>query len=421
METLIKGVIIADPQSPHHGAVRDVLIQDGMIARIDAHIDPGSSIQVWDEPGSLLSVGWMDLQADFADPGQEQKEGLESGAKAAQAGGFTHVVLNTGQEPSPDHKSEIAYLYARAAVLETVLLPMGSLSQRHEGKQLAELFDLAEAGAVAFSDDGPVNRTELLRRALEYTEALAQPIITCPLDLGLNARPQMHEGITSTLMGVVGTPHISETMRIKRDLDILRYTGGRLHFSCISTAESVALVREAKKEGLRITCATSAHHLFFIDEDLERFDGTLKVLPPFRLNSDREALCAGVLDGTIDAIISDHRPEDLEHHDVEFALAPFGIAAIESVFPVAMSALGSTGQDAIIRALTSGPRDVLGMEVPRIEEGQLADLTWFHPTKPWHHQKSSKAANHTTYGDRSTSFSGAGTPLGVITPRLADH
>lgn len=419
METLIKGVIITDPQSPHHGTVRDVLIQEGKIVRIDPHIDAEPSMRIWDEPGSALSVGWMDLQADFADPGQEQKEGLESGSRAAQVGGFTHVVLNTGQAPSPDHKSAIAYLRARAAALDTVLLPMGSLSQRHEGNQLAELLDLANAGAVAFSDDGPVNRTELLRRALEYTEALAQPVITCPLDFGLNAHPQMHEGITSTLMGVVGNPHISETMRIKRDLDILRYSGGKLHFSCISTAESVALVREAKAEGLHVTCATSAHHLFFIDEDLERFDGTLKVIPPFRLNADREALCAGVLDGTIDAIISDHRPEDLEHHDVEFALSPFGMSAIESVFPVAISAIGSSGQDAIIRALTLGPRNALGMEMPRIEVGQEADLTWFHPSKPWVHQKASKAVNHTDYVNRRTSFSGLGTPLGVITPRPA--
>jgi dihydroorotase len=236
------------------------------------------------------------------------------------------------------------------------------------------------------------------------------------LELGLNAHPQMHEGITSTHMGVVGNPTASETMRIKRDLDVLRYTGGRLHFSCISSAESVSLIREAKKEGLAVTCATSAHHLFFVDEDLSAFDGTLKTVPPFRSTADREALCAGVLNGTIDALASDHRPEDLEHHDVEFMLASNGMAGIESVFPVALASLGATPEahSAIIQALTAGPRAVLGLDVPHIAVGAAANLTWYHPAKAGSETKVSAAENHPEYAGRTTEFTGLGAVLGTL-------
>lgn len=416
METIIKGVTIADVGSAHHGKQRDVLIKNGIIAGLEEHIETPANAQIWDEPGSRLSTGWVDLQADFADPGNEQKEGLENGCRAAQAGGFTHVVLNVGQHPVPDNKGAIAYLQSRSAEFASHIWPLASLSQGQKGEQLSEMYDLAAGGAVGFTDDGPVNRTELLRRALEYTTGMSTPVITCPLNLGLNAHPMMHEGEQSTLMGVVGNPSISETMRIKRDLDILRYTGGKLHFSCISAAESVSLIRLAKAEGLPVTCATSAHHMFFIDEDLADFDGTLKVMPPFRSETDRKALCEGVLDGTIDAIISDHRPEDLEHHDVEFTLAPFGLTSIESVYPVALSALGTTekAQAALIRALTSGPRSVLGMAVPSIEVNQPADLTWYHPEKAWKSTHVSHGVNRASYSGRQQGFQGTGTPLGTL-------
>lgn len=416
METIIKGVIITDPGSSHHGKQRDVLIQKGIITHIEEHIDTSKGADVWDEPGSRLSTGWVDLQADFADPGNEQKEGLENGCLAAKAGGFTHVTLNVGQHPVPDNKGAIAYLQSRSSEFASHIWPMASLSQEQKGEQLSEMHDLAGAGAVAFSDDGPINQTELLRRALEYTAGMTTPVITCPLDLGLNSNPLMHEGPQSTAMGIVGNPSISETMRIKRDLEIVRYTEGRLHFSCISTAESVDLIRLAKEEGLHVTCGTSAHHLFFVDRDLANFDSTLKVLPPFRSEDDRKALCAGVLDGTIDAIISDHRPQDLEHHDVEFTLAPFGLASIESVYPVAQSALGTSqeAQSALIRSLTTGPRSVLGMTIPTIEINQPADLTWYHPNKAWKSGHVSNGVNRASYSDRYQPFSGTGMPLGTV-------
>lgn len=416
MDILIKSVTIVDPNGPHHGTTKDVHVKSGVIAAIDDSIAATSTDEVWEDTGACLSIGWMDLQADFADPGFEQKEGLQNGLKAAKAGGFTHVVLNVNQEPVPDTKSTIAYLVARGQGMEAQLLPMGTVSKGATGQHLSEMRDLAEAGAVAFSDDAPLNSVEMLRRALEYSYGMSQPIITCPLELGLNAHPQMHEGATSTHMGVVGNPTVSETMRVKRDLDVLRYTGGKLHFSCISARESVDLIRAAKSEGLPVTCATSAHHLFFMDEDLSTFDGTLKTMPPFRSESDRRALCEGVMDGTIDAIISDHRPEDLEHHDVEFMLASHGMAGIERVYPIARAGLAheASADAAIVRALTSGPRHVLGLPVEAIAVGAAVPLTWYHPTKPMATKSQTKAENQPIYTGRSVAFDGLGMALGTL-------
>lgn len=418
METIIKGVTIIDPNGPHHGTRKDIRIQDGTIAAIEDALEASPNAEVWHEEGAYLSSGWVDLQADFADPGFEQKEGLENGLKAAAAGGFTHVVLNVNQDPVPDTKSNIAYLVSRAQGQSTRLLPLGTVSKGAKGKQLSEMRDLAAAGAVGFSDDAPLDSVEMLRRALEYSHGMDQPVMTCPLELGLNAHPQMHEGVTSTHMGVVGNPHVSETMRVKRDLDVLRYTGGKLHFTCISTAESVQLIREAKAEGLQVTCATSAHHLFFVDEDLSTFDGTIKTLPPFREAADREALCAGVLDGTIDAIISDHRPEDREHHDVEFMLASHGMVGIETVYPVAKAALAhaeeGAAEAAIIRALTAGPRAVLGWDAVHIEVGATADLTWFHPTHPATSHRVTKGENAPDYAQRHVAYPGTGAALRTL-------
>lgn len=413
METILKGVIINDPNSIHHLKQKDVRISHGMLVAIEDQLETNANDEILEQPGSMLSIGWMDLQTDFADPGREQMEGLENGASAAAAGGFTHVVINTDQSPAPDTKSAIVYLNSRAQGLPARVLPMGTISLNREGNQLSEMDDLKKAGAVGFTDDRPIDNTELLRRALEYAVNLNTPIVTLPLDFGLNSNPMMHEGASSIHMGVVGNPSASETMRIKRDLDVLRYAGGKLHFSCISTAESVELIQAAKDEGLQVTCSTSAHHLFFVDEDLARFDGTLKTMPPFRAETDRKALCKGVIDGTIDAVISDHRPQDLEHHDVEFMLAPFGLSSIESVYPVARAGLSSLkdGEDALIRALTSGPRQVLGLQIPKIEAGERADLTWYHPDLVWLGSAVSIGANRPDYSDRKTPFNGSGKPL----------
>lgn len=415
-EIVIKGVTILDPGGPHHGSCQDIRIQKGTVKEIGSNLKPGSNATIWDVPDAFISLGWMDLQADFCDPGQEQKEGLDNGALAALHGGFAHIVLNTGQSPSSDSKSAITYLKSRTADFVTEVLPMAAISMNREGNQLAEMYDLSNAGAIMFSDDGPVDRTEMLRRALEYSQGIDKRVAVCPLDLGLNAHATMHEGATSTHMGVVGNPTSSETMRVMRDLEVLRYTGGKLHFTVIGSKESVQLIRAAKNEGLDITCATTAHHLWFTDRDLASFDGTLKVMPPFRDDTDRNALMEGLCDGTIDALISDHRPEDLEHHDVEFTLAPWGMAGIESAFAVAQGALLAKNPNndlSWLRALTSGPRSVLGYPTSHIEVGAEADITWFKATEAWQHASVSKGVNVPNYLGKED-MNPTGQPLGVI-------
>jgi dihydroorotase len=399
METiLLKSVRIIDPNGPHHGAVCDVLIQSGKIRTVSDAIDPPDNTQIWDEPGSAISLSWTDGQVDFCDPGYETYEGLENGLNAAIHGGLGHVILNSGTQPPPDHKSAIHYLLNKSVASLCHVHPLACLSVGRFGDQLAELHDLRDSGAVGFSDDSPIDRTEMLRRGLEYSESINSPVITCPLDTGLSSKALMHEGATSTAMGVSGSPSNSEIMRVQRDLEILRYAGGRLHFSILSTKEAVQLVRSAKSEGLNVTCGTTVHHLIFLDSDLSSFDGTLRVSPPFRSNADRQALCAGVLDGTIDLVVSDHRPLDLEHHDVEFALSTPGITGVESLFARAFTALTKEYPDqnvleAVIRSLTRGPREVFNLGWKHIESGAPADLTWFSEKQAWKSSEISKGAN----------------------------
>ena len=414
---IIKNVRVVDPSSTHNGQRCDVLIAEGNIIEIAAELKTPDQAHVWESEGAAISPGWVDLQAHFCDPGAEHKEGLENGALAASHGGFTRVILNANSLEHPDNKSAVSFLQAQTEDFTCMLHPMACVSQRGAGTVLSEMHDLARAGAVAFSDDQPIDRTEMLRRALEYGSTLVQPILSLPLDLGLNAGALMHEGVTSTHMGGTGNPSASEVMRIQRDLQIAKYTGGRLHFTVVSTAESVELIRSAKSEGMNITCGTTANHLRFIDEDLSTFDGTLKVMPPFRGTADREALRQGVMDGTIDAIVSDHRPEDLEHHDVKFSLSSFGIAGIESTFASARQALKefSEGESlsGLVRALSTGPRNVLGLEQPTIMPGQKAELTWFHPEQPWEDSSITKGTNkaHITENQKDNLI---GNPLGTV-------
>ena len=414
---IIKKARVVDPSSTYNGQRCDVLITEGRIVEIAAELKTPDDADVWEAEGAAISPGWVDLQAHFYDPGAEHKEGLENGALAASHGGFTRVILNANSLAHPDNKSAVSFLQAQTEDFTCMIHPMACVSQQGAGAVLSEMQDLARAGAVAFSDDQPIDRTEMLRRALEYGSTLVQPIMSVPLDLGLNAGALMHEGVTSTHMGVTGNPSASEIMRIQRDLQIAKYTEGRLHFPVVSAGESVELIRSAKSEGINITCGTTANHLQFTDEDLSAFDGTLKVMPPFRGAADREALRQGVMDGTIDVVVSDHRPEDLEHHDVEFSLSSFGIASIESTFAVAHHALKGMSEgdslNAVVRALSTGPRHVLGLEQPTIMPGQRAELTWFHPEQPWENSSITKGTN-TLQFDANQSGKLAGNPLGTV-------
>ena len=338
----------------------------------------------------MVSPGWIDGQAHFREPGLETKEGMNSGLDAASRGGFTHVAVLPSTSPCVDHASAVRNTLALGTQAQDAGIPaealaLACLSEGGQGVQLAEMHDMSEAGAVAFTDDTPLDRVSLLQRALTYSKVHGKVVVDVPLDRDMNAGGLMHEGVYSTQMGLIGIPHEAETLRVSRDLDVLKYAGGRLHLATLTCADSVAMVREAKREGLQVTCGTTAAHLMFCDEDLAGFVGTLRVPSPFRAQSDRDALREGVLDGTIDMVVSDHRPEDLEHHDVEFMLSPDGMATLPSAFSLALSGLKESTSDskaaveALVSAMTQGPRNVLSLAPSHLEADQKCDLTWFHP------------------------------------------
>jgi dihydroorotase len=384
MNTLIKSALVIDPQSPHHGKTRDILLRNGVISEIAARIDAPKATVI-KAKGLCVSPGWIDLRANFRDPGAEYKETFRSGAEAAKAGGFTRVVLMPSTSPVVDHKAGVEYIVSKNTQLPVYLYATGTLSAHHEGKQLSEMVDMSAAGAVAFTDDKSPVSTELMCRALEYSRNFNGLVMTFPLDPGINPGAMMHEGPTSTAMGLKGTPAIAEELRVYRDLELLKYSGGRLHISLISTAGSVEMIRKAKKSGLQVTCAVAAHQLAFTDEDMIGFDSNLKVMPPFRSAADRKALIAGLKDGTIDAICSDHSPEDHEHKVLEWEYANYGISSIQTTFHCALqSTAGKLEPAELIGKFTSGPARVLGVNTSIIHEGEPAEITVFSTEETTH-------------------------------------
>ncbi len=376
MRWLIKSAQIVAPDTPIHGKQRDVLIENGIIASVKAKIT-ASDTETIAMPGLHVSMGWIDSRVDFRDPGEEYKEGLLNGLDAAANGGFTGVVVMPGTQPAIDHRAQMEYLLSKGSSHVVHILPAGSISKQLQGEQLAELYDMRHAGAVCFTDDRPIERPELMRRALEYSSSFGGVIATLPYDLDLLGKGCMHEGATSTVNGLKGIPEMTETVRLMRDIEILRYTGGQLHVFMISSARAVGLIRSAKKEGLAITCGVSAQHLFFNESALSDYNTHLKVLPPLRSEADRKALIKAVNDGTIDVICSDHRPEDIEHKDREFVRASFGIGAIEQTFSAARTAGIST--DTFVDRVTRGVDAVFNLPSRSFEEGQEANLTLFLP------------------------------------------
>jgi len=367
-----------------------------------------------------VSPGWVDLRAHFRDPGEEWKQGITNGLDAAAAGGFTAVCVLPSTEPVIDGRAGVEYLLARAAGHPVRLLPLGAITKGLNGQQLAELHDLRLAGAVAFSDDQhTVGNTRLMLLALQYSEGLpgkSVPVMVFPSDPDLTVKGMMHEGPLSARLGLKGLPALAETIQLARDLALLEYTGGHLHVATISTAESVRMIRDAKARKLRVTASVAAHNLLLDDGCLRGFETCYKVMPPLRDAQHIDALREGLKDGTIDAIVSDHRPEDREHKVLEFGPAAFGIIGLETAFAVANTALkGKMSLRRTIERLSNGPREVLGLPVVHITEEERAELTLFDPEVDWTCEEEdlvSRSHNTPFLGQRFT-----GRPLGIIVDR----
>jgi dihydroorotase len=377
MHLLIKSAKLFNEGSAHHLQVVDIEVKAGVIQRIGTAL---SSLGATEITGKELwvSAGFVDTYAFFRDPGFEYKEDLASGCEAAFRGGFTHVLLQPDTFPYIQTKGEVQAMLSKAANAPIQVLVAGALTENLEGKDITEMLDMHRAGAICFSNgDKAVADTSAQMRALQYAQHVNALVMSYPNDAYLSKSGQVHEGIVSTQLGLKGIPALAEEMQIARDLALLSYTGGRLHFSKISSARSVQLIREAKAAGMQVSCGVSAHHLLLNHEVLPGFDTNYKVMPPLRTETDRLALLKAVEEGVIDVVCSDHQPEDVEHKFLEFDLAKPGIAGIETAFSVVASACSPKELAAVLPALNQRPAQLLGLPAVSFEAGAPADLVVF--------------------------------------------
>ncbi len=390
MKLLIKKVLIADKKSPFSGLTKDILVIDGKISLISDEITSPADETIETE-GLIISQGWVDVFTDFADPGYEYRESLESGAAAALAGGFSHVFVLPNTKPAIQNKPQVSYIIEKAKQLPVAVYPIGAVSKNLEGKDLAEMYEMQQAGAIAFSDGThPLQSSGLLLKALQYIIAFDGTIIQVPVDKSIGAFGLMTEGVVSTQLGLPGSPALSETLIIKRDLDLLRYTNSKLHITGISTAESVALIAAAKAEGLSVSCSVTPYHLFFCDEDMVSYDTNLKVTPPLRNRKDMLALREAVIDGTVDCITSHHLPQNWDSKTCEFEYAAQGMIGLQTSFAVVNNLFSDLSTDRLADLFSNNARELFNIPSNNIEVGSEADFTLF--TKNGNHVFT-KAAN----------------------------
>lgn len=382
MKVLIKSAEIIDERSPLNSQRKNIVIEGGKITDISDEESSADKIISGDQ--LKISIGWFDLWTYIGDPGDEHKEDISSGTQAAASGGFTEVAVLPNTNPVVQNKNAVQYLKSVNPQNLTQIHPIGAVTQSNEGSEITEMIDLYESGAVAFSDGyKPIWNTDILLKSLLYLQKFNGLLIQRPEDKWLNMFGTMNEGRQSTLLGLKGMPSLSEELTIERDLRLLDYSGGKLHFSNISTKRSVALIRNAKEQGLQVTCDVAAHQLVFDDNSLTEFDTNYKVNPPFRTQEDIDALLKGIEDDTIDAIVSSHRPQDEESKNLEFDLADFGIIGLQSVFPILCRLIPSIPLPKLIHKISYTPRNLLGLPLPSIEVGSPANLTVFDCEQEW--------------------------------------
>lgn len=389
MNTLIKSAKVIDSNSKFNGKTVDILIEKGIIKQIGKSLKNPKKYQEISYKDLHVSVGWFDMKTNFCDPGHEYKEDLNSGLKAAAKGGFTGVMVMPDSHPATDSKSGIEYVINKTKGNIVDALPAGSLSQKCEGKEIAEMYDMHSAGAVAFTDNKKsITKSSLLSRALLYSQSFNGLIMDFPNDKELSSGGQINEGVVSTELGLKGIPALAEELMVNRNIYLAEYCNARIHLSNISTKKSVKLVKEAKKKGIKVTADVNSYHLLLNETELLNFDNNCKVTPPLRTNDDIKALINGLKDGTIDVICSDHTPEDIENKQCEFDNAAFGIINLQTSFAVANTALtGKLSLDEIIAKISSSPREILNIDNPTIKEGEQANLTLFSPKTKWGLQK----------------------------------
>ena len=374
MDILLKSARIIDPESAYHNKVRDILISGGVIQQVSASIPLTNEMQVLEN--IYVSQGWTDSSVCFGEPGFEERETLANGMRTAEKSGFTHLLINPLTHPVVDSQSGVVYIKNKTAHCAATAHPIGALTIESKGEYLAELFDMKKGGAVAFGDYKKViNNSNLLKIALQYTQPFGGIVISFPNDTKIMGKGVVNEHIEATRLGLKGIPALAEELMVARDLAVLEYAGGKLHIPTISTAKSVALIREAKAKGLDVSCSVAIHNLHFTDEVLENFNTNYKVLPPLRDTANVQALREALNEGVIDFVTSDHNPLDIELKFKEFDWAAFGTIGLENAFGILTQ---YTSIERSIQLLTSA-RKRFGIPSTPITEGTSADMTLFTP------------------------------------------
>ena len=386
---LIKNATVIESNSEHHLQKTDVLLESGIIKSIAKSINPiANDTEIIEGEDLHVSIGWMDLRVNFNDPGNEHKEDLISGAAAALNGGFTAVACMGTTNPALHSKSQIEYVINKSKLLPIHIFPIGTVTNKAEGADLAELYDMSLSGAIAFSDNkNPLANGELLQRAMLYASDFNKKIIQLPLDKKIANEGKMNEGKVSTMLGLKGIPAIAEELMIQRDLLLAAHNNIAIHIGGVSSAGSVALIRNAKKEGVKVTCDVHAVNLLLQDEVLQDFDTNYKVMPPLRTQTDIDALIQGLQDDTIDVICSDHSPQDTESKVKEFDIAEFGMMGLETFYGVLCNALGNKiSNEKLVEKIAINPRKIFDIEVPKIAPNHKANLTVFSPSQSWKYE-----------------------------------
>jgi len=379
MKTLIKSAKIIDKQSDFHLQTKDILIENGIIIKIEDEIkDKDAKIITY--KNLHVSNGWMDTSVSFGEPGYEERETIKNGLNVAKKSGFTAIAINPNTFPVTDNKTGIEFILQQAKNHQVKVYPIGALTKKSAGKELAELYDMQNSGAIAFGDyNKAIDNANLMKIALQYAQNFDALILSFPQQNQI-ANGFVNEGINSTKIGLKGIPNLAESLQIARDLYLLEYTGGKLHIPCISTKESVSLIKNAKNKGLNVTCSVSVNHLAFNDTEILDFNTNAKILPPLRSEQDQLALIEAVKDGTIDNITSDHQPIDIEHKKVPFELAAYGSIGLESFFGLLNNIFDI---ETIIEKITTNPKNIFGLPLSKITIGEKANLTLFDPDKEY--------------------------------------
>lgn len=408
---IIKGGRIINPAGSSaeefHSEV-DIKIVNGTVTEIKNKIKTKSDDAEIDASGLWILPGFIDMHTHLRDLGQSDRETVGTGTRSAAAGGYTTVVAMANTDPPVDSALVMARmreLISKYACIQ--VLPVACVTKNMAGVELTNMVELSDMGAIAFSDDGmPISDLAVLRRALEYAELTGKFIISHPEDKALSAGGAMNEGAAAIQLGLPGVPTVSESACIAREIEVARYTGGKIHFAHVSAAASVELIRRAKEDGLRVTADCTPHHLFLTDEDITDFDACYKMNPPLRSRVDQDALIQGLRDGTIDAIATDHAPHSHVEKLRTFVEAPFGVIGLETAFPLVLERL--TTEDPLIHLevismFTSNPAKILGIKEPRVAAGSPASLSLFDPGLKWTYEASqgySKSKNSPFSGRR---------------------